>query len=67
MVNNDRFIKTPGGAKLGERTTINGKPGMHYKSGKKQEDLTPEQIAECITGKKVLKIIYHTPEVVVGV
>lgn len=63
----EKKIKTPRGATLGKPTIIDGRPGLHYKSGKKEDDLTPEQLVECVTGQKVLKIIYHTPEVVVGV
>lgn len=54
-------IKTPNGAMLGKSIIIDGKPGLHYKSGKTEEDLTPEQIVECVTGKKVVAIVYQSP------
>lgn len=53
-------IKTPKGAMLGNPIIIDGKPGLHYKSGKTEEDLTPEQLVECVTGKKVVRIIYQS-------
>lgn len=56
----EKKIKTPKGAMLGNPTLIDGKPGLHYKAGKTEEDLTPEQLVECVTGKKVVRIIYQS-------
>lgn len=56
------IIKTPRGATLGDPIIINGGPGLHYKAGKKQDDMTPEQVVECITHRKVLKIVYAAQE-----
>ena len=38
------MAKSPNGATLGERITIRGGYGLHYKAGKKQDDLTVEQL-----------------------
>ncbi len=51
-------VKTPGGAKLGDRIMIDGSVGLHYKSAKTEEDLTVEQVVECVSGCKVDRIIY---------
>ena len=58
----DRKIKdtrTPGGIKLGESIPIDGKRGVHIKQGKKSENLLPEQIVECITGRQVAAIVFR--------
>ena len=47
------MAKSPNGATLGERITIRGGYGLHYKAGKKQDDLTVEQLVECVSGRKV--------------
>lgn len=52
-------IRTPGGIKLGEPIPINGKRGVHIKQGKKSENLLPEQIVECITGRQVAAIVFR--------
>ena len=49
------MAKSPNGATLGERITIRG---GYYKAGKKQDDLTVEQLVECVSGRKVKEIIY---------
>ena len=56
---NVRRIHTKAGICLGEPIPIAGKRGVHMKQGKKEEDLLPEDIVECITGKKVVKIIFE--------
>lgn len=53
------MARTPNGATLGERISIDGKPGLHYKAGRKEADLTPEMLVECVTGKKVARILYR--------
>lgn len=60
------MAKTPGGATLGEKIKINGCPGIHYKAGKREEDLTMEQLVECASGMKVKVIVYDrsVPELV---
>lgn len=55
-------VKTPGGAKLGDRIMIDGSVGLHYKSAKSEEDLTVEQMVECVSGCKVDRIIYKDEE-----
>lgn len=62
MTSRLKSIMTPKGAKLGESTMIDGQPGLHYKAGKKEDDLTPEQVVECITNRKVMKIVYMQSE-----
>lgn len=52
------MAKSPNGATLGERITIRDGYGLHYKAGKKQDDLTVEQLVECVSGRKVKEIIY---------
>lgn len=52
-------IRTPGGIKLGDSIPIDGKRGVHIKQGRKSENLLPEQIVECITGKQVAAIIFR--------
>lgn len=61
-VDRKKPIKTPRGATLGDPIIINGGPGIRYKAGKKQDDMTPEQVVECITHRKVLKIVYAAQE-----
>ena len=51
-------IMTPRGAFLGTRIMIKGSPGLHYKAANRTDDMTPEQVVECITGAKVKKIEY---------
>lgn len=51
-------IRTPGGINLGEPIPIDGKRGVHMRQGKKEEDLLPETIVECITGRLVERIIF---------
>lgn len=53
------MARTPKGATLGERISIGGKPGLHYKAGRKEDDLTPEMLVECVTGRKVAYILYR--------
>lgn len=53
------MAKTPAGATLGRKIIINGDPGLHYKAGKKEDDLTMEQLVECASGRKVRSIIYE--------
>ena len=52
-------IGNPGGIKLGDSMQIDGKRGGHIKQGRKSENLLPEQIVECITGKQVAAIIFR--------
>lgn len=58
MEKSKNIIRTPGGIHLGERVPIRGKRGVHIHQGKREEDLLPEQIVECITGRNVEKIVY---------
>ena len=53
-------VRTPGGACLGERVMIDGKLGIRYKAGRLEEDLLPEQLAECISGVPVERIVYKS-------
>lgn len=54
-----KAIRTNSGIKLGYLIPIDGRRGVRVKQGGKEEDLLPEQIVECITGKSVKKIIYN--------
>ena len=58
MSNQIKPIRTPGGINLGDPIPINGKRGIHMRQGKKTEDLLPETIVECITGRQVARIIF---------
>lgn len=51
-------IRTPGGINLGDPIPIDGKRGVHMRQGKKTEDLLPETIVECITGRQVARIVF---------
>lgn len=62
-----RYVRTPGGANLGERVMRNGCTYLKHKDGNKYEELSPETVVECICGKKVDHIVYMADaEVVVG-
>lgn len=52
------IVRTTKGAKLGERIMIDGCAGLHYKSGKHEEDFTVEQLVEYVVGIPVEQIIY---------
>lgn len=52
-------IRTPGGINLGDPVPIGGKRGVHMRQGRKEEDLLPEDIVECITGRQVENIIFR--------
>ena len=54
-----KVIRTPSGICLGDGVPIEGKRGVHIQQGGKTEDLLPEQIVECITGRNVQRIIYE--------
>ena len=54
------YARTPGGMNLGERVIVNGKWMLHHKGIKRYEDLSPEIIVECISGRKVDHIVYKT-------
>ena len=56
MKNND--VRTPKGAKLGERVQKNGNVFLRYKSGHTVDYLGPELLVELTTGRKVEKINY---------
>ena len=51
-------IRTRGGINLGSPVPIGGKRGVHMRQGRKEEDLLPEDLVECITGRKVAMIIF---------
>ncbi|MCD8098071.1 MAG: hypothetical protein LUE31_08560 [Lachnospiraceae bacterium] len=57
-----RYARTPGGANLGERILRNGVWWLKHKVGKKYEEVSPEAIAECISGRKVDHIVYIATE-----
>lgn len=56
MNNND--VRTPKGAKLGERIHKGGNIFLRYKSGHTVDDLRPELLVELVTGRKVERIDY---------
>ena len=58
LLSRPKPIRTKGGINLGDPIPINGKRGVHMKQGKKEEDLLPEDIVECITGRPVERIIF---------
>lgn len=58
MGKSKNIVRTPGGIHLGDRVPIKGKRGVHIHQGNKEEDLLPEQIVECITGRNVARIVY---------
>jgi len=51
-------IRTRGGINLGDPIPIDGKRGVHMRQGRKEEDLLPEDLVECITGREVAMIIF---------
>ncbi len=55
-------IRTRGGINLGNMVPIDGKRGVHMKQGRKEEDLLPEDLVECITGREVITIIFRDGE-----
>ena len=59
MTTRQKPIRTPGGICLGSPIPINGKRGVHMQQGKKEEDLLPETIVECITGRQVAMIVFQ--------
>lgn len=56
MNNND--VRTPNGAKIGERICIGNKVFLRYKAGHTEDTLTPESLVELVTEQKVERIIY---------
>ena len=52
-------IRTRGGINLGNPIPIDGKRGVHMRQGQKEEDLLPEDLVECITGREVAMIIFR--------
>ena len=53
-----RCVRTANGINLGKPVPIGGKKGIHMKQGNREEDLLPEDIVECITGRQVKAIIF---------
>ena len=51
-------VRTPKGAKLGERIHKDENVFLRYKAGHTEDILTPELIVELITERKVEKIHY---------
>ena len=59
MRGNHKTIRTPGGICLGDPVPIGGRRGVHMTQGRKEEDLLPETIVECITGRPVKAILFE--------
>lgn len=57
--NDDMKAKTPSGATLGNRITIDGEPGLCYKQGRHEDNLTIKKLVEIVTGRPVEKIVYQ--------
>ena len=57
-----RYARTPGGANLGEGVMRNGDWCLKHKDGNRYEELSPETVVECISGRKVDRIIYMPTE-----
>lgn len=55
---NKNDVRTPGGAKLGERIQRGDDILLLYKAGHIIDLLSPEQVIEMITERKVAKIVY---------
>ena len=51
-------VRTSNGLCLGEPVAIGGKVGVHMVQGGKEEDILPEDFAEYVTGRKVVRIVY---------
>ena len=59
MATRSEPIRTPGGINLGDPVPIDGKRGVHMRQGRKEENLLPETIVECITGRQVESIVFR--------
>ncbi len=58
-VNN--IVRTPRkGARLGNRTIVNGQVVLHVKSGKLEDYITPEEIVERLVGVPVDHIVFRS-------
>lgn len=55
----NKKIRTRSGICLGESVPIDGKRGVRIRQGKNEDEILPEEFAEYVTGRKVVRIIYR--------
>lgn len=55
----NKKIRTRSGICLGESVPIDGKRGVRIRQGKNEDEILPEEFAEYVTGRKVIRIIYE--------